>query len=313
MLAAVRRRLGVPALEASVAALTRRVEDLHVLTGTALARDVRAAGPLPSLHDAEFKVFSQFGDDGIVQYLVSAVGIEPRERAFVEFGVEDYREANTRFLLVHDNWRGLVMDGSAEHVAAIRSDRIAWRYDLTAEHAFLDRENVGALIRRHGFWDDLGLLSIDVDGNDYWLWESLEGLRPPIVIVEYNSVFGFERAVTIPYDPAFARTRAHHSNLYWGASLRAVCLLAERRGYAFVGANSAGNNAYFVLRERLGFLRPLSAAEGYVESRYRESRNERGELTYLRGAERLTPIAALPVYDVEQERTVAVGELARDT
>lgn len=290
--------------------MARRVDEVAVLVGSGLARDVRSAVPLPSLHDAEFKVFSQFGDDGIVQYLLAAVELDAAERAFVEFGVEDYREATTRFLLVHDNWRGLVMDGDAANIASIRAERIAWRYDLTAVHAFLDRENVGQLIRDNGFWDGLGLLSIDVDGNDYWLWESLEGLLPPIVVVEFNSVFGAERAVTVPYDPHFARTRAHHSNLYWGASLPALCLLADRRGYAFVGANSAGNNAYFVRRDRLGPLRPLTAREGYVESRYRESRDERGELTFLRGAERLGPIAKLPLWDVERQRTIAVEDLA---
>jgi hypothetical protein len=310
MLTALRRRLAGVAQEDSVAALACRVDELSVLVGSGLARDVRAAGTLAALEDAEFKVFSQFGDDGIIQYLLGAVGIEPHERSFVEFGVEDYREANTRFLLLHDNWRGLVMDGNEAHVRRIAGDRIAWRHELTAVHAFLDRDNVGELIRRHGFWDDLGLLSIDVDGNDYWIWESLDGLRPPIVVVEYNSVLGAERAVTVPYDPAFARATAHPSYLYWGASLAALALLAERKGYALVGSNRAGNNAYFVSADRLGSLRRLTPAEAYVESRFRESRGPRGELTLLSGAERLEAIADLPLYDVETGETIVARELA---
>ena len=103
------------------------------------------------------------------------------------------------------------------------------------------------------------------------LKESLEVSDPAIVIVEYNSVFGKDHAVTVPYDPVFNKTKAHYSNLYWGASLKALCLLAERKGYAFVGANSSGNNAYFVKKEKLGPVKPVRVEEGYVQSMLRES------------------------------------------
>ncbi|HYY57173.1 MAG TPA: hypothetical protein VE842_07545, partial [Pyrinomonadaceae bacterium] len=258
-------------------------------------------------HDAEFKVFSQFGDDGIIQYLINNIEIE--ERTFIEFGVENYTESNTRFLLINNNWKGLVMDGSAAHIEYIKSDSIYWRHELTAVHGFIDKENVNGLISDNGFSGALGILSIDIDGNDYWIWECIREVEPAIVIIEYNSVFGKSRAITIPYDAAFNRTRAHPSNLYWGASLRAMCLLAEKKGYVFVGSNSSGNNAYFVRKDKLGPIRALDPESGYVKSRFRESLDEHGRLTYLSDAERLKAIEEMIVYDLEKESLVKIKSL----
>jgi hypothetical protein len=110
----------------------------------------------------------------------------------------------------------------------------------------------------------------------------------------------------VPYDPAFQRTAAHHSNLYFGASWSALRELGERKGYAFVGCNNNGNNAFFVKADRLGSLTALPVGQGFVESRFRESRDERGNLTYLSGARRLAEIEHLPVVDlsVGAERTL---------
>ncbi len=282
-------------------------DDLRVLIARGLVWQLQARAPLASVGDAEFKVFSQFGDDGIIQYLIHVVpDLAP---AFVEFGVQDYSESNTRFLLVNDNWRGLVMDASEGDIAAVRGREDFWRYDLTAVSAFIDRDNINDLIRDAGFEGELGLLSVDIDGNDYWVWETIDVVDPTIVVAEYNSVFGGERAVTIPYDPAFERTKAHHSNLYWGASLAALCALAERKGYAFVGSNQAGNNAYFVKRDRFGPLKALTPAEGYVESHYRESRDAGGDLSYLAGDARRAEIGDMQVHDVETGALVYVREL----
>ena len=153
---------------------------------------------------------------------------------------------------------------------------------------------------------EIGLLHIDIDGNDYWVWEALGAIEPAIAIVEYNSVFGPERAITVPYQPDFDRTRAHPSNLYFGASLAALRGLAERKGYVFIGCNSAGNNAYFVRREYAGQLSELVSSAHYVESAFRESRDEGGKLTYLGGATRLELIRGLPVVNVATMQVEAI-------
>jgi hypothetical protein len=296
-----------PASASELRALSGQIEETKLLTAKLLVAQHRGRGALARLSDAEFKVFSQFGDDGIIQYLVHT--LEPLERRFIEFGVQDYTESNTRFLLLNDNWQGLVLDGGAANVARIRSQDWFWRHDLTAVHSFIDRDNVNALFRKHDFSGPIGLLSIDLDGNDYWVWEAIDAVAPAFVVCEYNAVFGASRAVTVPYDPLFDRTRAHPSNLYWGASLKALCLLAERKGLAFVGANSAGNNAYFVRHERLGALRPLRCEDGFVESRFRESRDAQGRLTFLSGAARRSAIAGMGLVDVERGETIRMADL----
>jgi hypothetical protein len=289
--------------------LREEIVEAKLLAAKLLINQMKVAGLLPRLADAEFKVFSQFGDDGIIQYLTHRTDIPPDSQIFIEFGVQDYQESNTRFLLMNDNWRGLILDGDRANMEKVVRGSDYWRHDLTASAAFIDRDNVNDLFLRHGFRGEIGLLSIDIDGNDYWVWERIEVVNPIILVAEYNSTFGAERAVTIPYDAKFQRSRAHYSNLYWGASLKALCLLAERKGYSFVGSNSAGNNAYFVRDDKLGDLKALAAEEGYVASRFRESRNPNGELTFLRGDARLREIRDLEVFDIEQAKAVKIKAL----
>lgn len=266
------------------------------MLGKILSRQNKALQQVSNLAETEFRVFSQTGDDGIIQYLISKADIT--DHTFVEFGVENYIESNTRFLLVNDNWSGLVIDGSEKHINFIKTDDICYQHDLSTLCAFITSENINELISSGGISGEIGLLSIDIDGNDYWIWKAINVVSPTIVIVEYNSVLGSERAITVPYKPDFIRTKAHYSNLYFGTSLKALCLLAEEKGYAFVGSNSVGTNAYFVKKERLGSLVPKSAEEGYVQSKFRESRDVNGNLTYLSGKHRYNLIKGLPVYNV---------------
>jgi hypothetical protein len=290
------------------ASLQSSLDDAKVLAARTLLGQIRSRGRLDDIHEAEFKVFSQFGDDGLIQYLIGQVPIE--RDLFVEFGVEDYTESNTRFLLVNNNWKGLVMDADPDNIRAIRASPLYWRHDLTAAQAFVTRESVNQLLASHGFAGPIGLLSIDVDGNDYWIWEALSAVDPDVVVIEYNSLFGPLRAVAVPYDPHFRRAQAHHSHLYWGASLKALWLLARKKGYSLVGCNSNGNNAYFVKDGRRGSLAVLGPEEAYMSSRFRESRDEQGRLSHVGGRDRLGLIEHLTVQDLEQGRPVRLSELA---
>jgi hypothetical protein len=252
---------------------------------------------LSAIVDAEFRVFSQWGEDGIIQYLLSKVPI--RNTAFVEFGVDNYKESNTRFLLMNNNWTGFLIVCEKSNLRYIRAQDHYWRYDLTGVCAFITKDNINQIIERAGIRGDIGLLSIDLDGNDYWVWKAISIISPRIVIVEYNSVFGNRLAVTIPYDQQFNRTQAHYSNLYFGASLRALCVLAKEQGYVFVGSNSAGCNAFFVRQDVATNLTELTCADGYVESKARESRNVDGALTFISGRQRLELIKDKTLVDVE--------------
>jgi len=260
-------------------ALPKQNEDLKMLSAKILINQMKEHGVSDSIHEVEFKVFSQFGDDGIIQYLIS--NIDLGSPTFVEFGVEDYSESNTRFLLMNNNWEGFVIDGSRENIERIKHQEYYWKYDLSAVCYWITRENINGILGNTGFSGLLGLLSTDVDGNDYWIWECISVVDPTIVIVEYNSIFGHKYATTIPYDPNFNRTKAHPSNLYWGASLKALCLLGEEKDYVFLGSNSSGNNAYFIRKTKLGKIRPITIQEGYVRSMHRESRDSAGRLNLL--------------------------------
>ena len=233
----------------------------------------------------------------------------PIERkVFVEFGVQNYAESNTRFLLQNDNWSGLVIDGSDSNIEAIRRDPIYWRHNLKAQSAFVTRDNINELISEQGIHGDIGLLSVDIDGNDYWVWDAIDCIQPRVVLAEYNSLFGPIASVTVPYDPEFHRARAHYSNLYWGASLGALATLAEKKGYVLVGSNSAGNNAFFVRKDLAGGLNELPTKQAWVESQFRESRSVDGKLTYLDAAQGLALIGKCPVYDIQQEKIVSLEE-----
>jgi len=269
-------------------------DETRLLIGKLFSNNIKESR-LKNIHDAEFKVFSQWGDDGIIQYLINR--IELPVKRFVEFGVADYTESNTRFLLMNDNWSGLVMDCSADNIDFIKNDQIYWKYDLTAIHTFATAENINSTLRAAGYVGEVGLLHIDVDGNDYWIWKAIDCLSPAIAIIEYNSLFGPERTITVPYDPGFDRMKAHHSGLYAGASLQALCDLAHEKGYSFIGANSAGNNAYFVRNDKLGLVRSISVNEGYVASKFREHRDENGHLTFTPGNLAIKTINTLQVFN----------------
>ena len=276
--------------------VSARVRSIQEALGRVEARQLSDA-PISNLSQSEFGVFSEWGEDGIIQRLIHEVPID--RRIFVEFGVQDYQESNTRFLLVRDNWAGMVIDGDQGNIDRIRHDEIFWRYNLKAECAFVKRDNINELLKNNGVVGDIGLLSIDIDGNDYWVWEAIEVVRPRIVVVEYNARFGVDRAVTIPYDAEFSRVRAHYSMVYYGASLAALVSLGVRKGYDFVGANSAGNNAFFVRQDlRPSFLPVLTATEGFVASQFRESRAKNGHLVFLTNDEEQRILKELPLVEV---------------
>jgi hypothetical protein len=260
---------------------------------------------LQNIQLAEFKVFSQWNDDGIIQFLISYLDIT--EKTFIEFGVQNYTESNTRFLLMNNNWTGLIMDGTESNIRDVQQQEIYWKYNLTAVNAFITRENINDLISQHGFSGELGLLHIDIDGNDYWVWKEISVVKPIIVIIEYNSVFGKDQPWTIPYKADFYRTDAHHSNLYFGSSLRSLCDLSTEKGYTFIGSNSHGNNAYFIRNDKIKALKPIGTDEGYVLSQFRESRDQDGNLNYISGENRLKVINGMEVFNTATGQIERIG------
>ncbi|MFZ3060711.1 MAG: hypothetical protein WA102_13375 [Candidatus Methanoperedens sp.] len=300
----IREILGI---SSGFAAMNSQLDDVKILTAKIMINHIKSYGIYENIHETEFKVFSQWGTDGIIQYLIN--NIEISEKKFIEFGVQYYTESNTRFLLINNNWKGLVIDGNKENIDYIKKDPIYWRRDLTGVHYFINKDNINNIISDSNFFGEIGILSIDLDGNDYWIWECINVVDPIIVIIEYNSVFGYKHAITIPYNPTFDRTKAHYSNLFFGCSLKALCLLAEKKGYIFVGSDSSGNNAFFIRNDKIGNIKSVSIESGYVKSKFRESRDIKGQLSYLSSDDRLESIEDMLVYDVEKNSLIKIKEL----
>lgn len=264
---------------------------------------------IESLAEVEFQVFSQRGEDGIIQYITDRIAIP--NKIFVEFGVENYTESNTRFLLVNNNWSGLVIDGSKDNIRFIRNDFIYWKYDITAVHSFITKDNINKLIGDYTSCNDIGLLSVDIDGNDYWVWDAISVINPRVVVAEYNAVFGAEKKVTVPYQADFVRRKAHYSDLYFGASLPALVHLAGKKGYDFIGTASGGINAFFVRKDLSAPFSKPPVEKAFVPSPNRDSRDEKGHLSFLPFEKRLPLVADLPIYDIDQGTTKIIRELYR--
>ncbi|RTL13778.1 MAG: hypothetical protein EKK56_03870 [Flavobacteriaceae bacterium] len=276
-----------------------------VLNGKLLS-ELNSKKNISTLDEVEFQVFSQRGEDGVIQYLINKIDIP--NKIFVEFGVETYTESNTRFLLINNNWSGLVIDGSKDNINFIKSDYIYWKYDITAVESFITKDNINKIISEYTKIVDIGILSVDIDGNDYWIWKEIDCIKPRIVICEYNSAFGKDKKVTVPYKEDFVRRNEHFSDLYFGASLAAFCELAEEKGYDFIGTTSAGVNAYFVRKDLSSPFKKFKSQEGFNQSDNRDSRDEKGNLTFLRHDQRLNLIKEKLVYDLEINQNISIKE-----
>jgi len=199
----------------------------------------------------EFSVYSQNGEDGLLLSLIERTGAA--SKTFVEIGVEDGRECNTAILAFLLGWDGLMLEANPMGADAAR--RLAARLlarkrnRLEIRQAFVTAENVNGLIEEAGLSGELGVLSIDVDGVDYWLWKAMRAVNPRLVVIEYNASFGATRAVTVPYTPDFRCPRERLGSFYHGASLAALELLGRQLGYALVAVESAGVNAFFVRQD----------------------------------------------------------------
>ncbi|MBS0659697.1 MAG: hypothetical protein JSR82_15765 [Verrucomicrobia bacterium] len=211
----------------------------------------------------EHQVFSQGGEDGVLQEIFRRIGTSNRH--FVEFGVEDGIQNNTHFLL-HQGWSGSWLEGSEENVAKIRRNFAGplEKGQLTVKQSFITAENICDSFRELAVPKELDLLSIDIDGNDYWVWKSLD-CRARVVVLEYNSNFPPPCDWVMPYDA----DHRYQGDLYFGASLTAYHRLAAELGYRLVGCSLNGVNAYFV-REDL--VANHFGAEASAEFHYEKPR-----------------------------------------
>jgi hypothetical protein len=210
------------------------------------------------------KVYSQNEEDGIISEILRRIGVA--DRTFWEFGVQDGTENNTLYRLV-DGWRGAWIEGSGADVARIRDRFAAAVRDgrLQVREALVDRDNVNALVAELGLPRELDLLSIDIDGNDFHVWEALDAAAPRAVVIEYNPKLPPPTRWVMHYDPRHAWDGTDQ----YGASLAALAALGERKGYRLVACNITGSNAFFVRADLAGGKFPAATDPAYYYQPHR--------------------------------------------
>jgi len=219
-----------------------------------------ASGELPGIENTGYKVFSQFEEDGKLLYILALIGMKTRR--FIEIGSDDGINSNCANLYFHFGYHGLFIDGNRSAIR--RGERFYGRYPNRYWYApqflqaIITRENVNDLLEKQGYTGDIDLLSIDIDGNDYWVWDALEVCTPRVVIIETNVEFGL-RNLVVPYDPDYCYPGIHP--IYHGASAEAMVKLGHKKGYRCVGANDYGSNLIFVKEELCGDLLPAHTPE----------------------------------------------------
>ena len=203
-----------------------------------------------NLRNAGFRVFSQYEEDGKILFILAVIGI--KNESFIEIGSDDGLNSNCANLALNFGWHGLFIDANRQSIA--RGKYFYNRYPNTFGQkpvfvfAKVTRDNINDLIKQNGYTGEVDLLSLDIDGNDYWIWDAITVVNPRIVIIETFIDYG-KRNIVVPYNPEYSFPGKHPQ--YHGASPVAMVKLGKKKGYRLIGANQLGFNFIFV-RNDLG-------------------------------------------------------------
>jgi hypothetical protein len=212
----------------------------------------------------EISFSSQNGEDGILLEIFNQIGI--KNHTFVEFGIGNGTQCNSANLINNFGWGGLLIEGSesmAKHAKKIYEGK-----PVRVTNAFITAENINDLIKDAQLPQEVDLLSVDIDGNDYWVWKAIEVIKPRVVVAEFNNSFGPKDSVTIPYNPTFYRYDHDSTGIYHGMSLAAAVKLGRAKEMIYVGCDSLGINAFFIRQDLLqGDFMEVSS-EAFFEEQY---------------------------------------------
>ena len=252
------------------------------------------------LEETECKIFSQNGEDGIINFLRKSLNIENPN--FVEIGVGDYSEANTRFLYEIKNSKGTIIDVMDDLENKVKKNISLWKGDLNVCQEKIESENINYVLKNNCNFE-IDIFSLDIDGIDYWIADKINSKISKIFILEYNSTFGPNLEITVPNIRDFKRSDYHYSHLCYGASLKLLINLMKRKGYYFVGSNSLKNNAFFINNDyKKDIYFPnikIKDLNFYTDSNIRESRTKAGKLNFLSGQNKLNEIKDCEVIDLK--------------
>lgn len=216
-----------------------------------------------NLLERERRVFSQTGEDGVLEAIFETV--IPGPKFAVDIGASDgVQNSNTRNLIVNHGWGALLIEADPSRARRCTENAVGLPVTVIQELAL--PRNAERLLEAHQAPHDLDLLSIDIDGNDYYIWEAIETFRPKVVLIEYNAGFSPPQRAIMPYDPDH---QWDHTD-YFGASLQSLADLGESKGYDLVYCESSGANAFFT-DKRFGLGTGMSATDLYQEPKYGDS------------------------------------------
>lgn len=260
---------------------------------------------ISNIREAELKIFSQFGEDGIIDYLLYKLKLNSKIK-FIEIGTGDYEEANTRFLCESRICSGLLID-KIKDLKFVQKRDFFWKNDLYFCQKTITPSNISSVINSYGFKNDCNLLSIDIDGNDFWVLKNIELSHVDIVVAEYNPLFGSNLSLTVPQDDNFDRNR--FKKIFYGASLTAIIELMESKGFMFVGANSACNNAFFINKNKKEFFSNLKVEElkEYTKFTFREIKENSYKENQISNL--IDKIEDFEIYDLNKKKTFKIKEL----
>lgn len=264
-----------------------------------------------SIEEFECKVFSQNGEDGIINFIINRLRID--NPTFIEIGVGDYSEANTRLIYERFHSKGRIFDIIDNFEEKVKKNINYWKGDIKAIQKNINTDNINNLLFDNCKFS-IDIFSVDIDGIDYWIIKQLNRKISKIFIAEYNANFGSELEVTVPNIKNFNRSNYHYSNLCYGISLRSLIKLMKEKGYYFIGANRLKNNAFFInddYKKEDYFPNILiKDLNYYVKSNMRESRDKNGNLNYLSDEAKLDKIKDCLVVDLSKNEGQSLKKIS---
>jgi hypothetical protein len=262
------------------------------------------------LDQVDYKVFSQNGEDGIIQYLIKSLKL--KNIKFVEIGTEDYIESNTRYIFETMRCDGLIIDPLSNLEKKIKANlKNFWKNNLKIHNNFVNSQNIIKILKRNEFQNDIDLFSIDIDGIDYWIIKKLRPEISKIFVAEYNAYFGPELEITVPNIKNFNRNSYHYSNLCWGVSLKSLIKIMVEKNYTFVGTNNFRNNAFFISNQYINQIKirkpNIKNLSEFTDAKYNENRNKFGNLTYHH--EKLSIIKDCEVINLKNNKLTKISKI----
>jgi hypothetical protein len=227
-----------------------QVDQAAIINQYRLMKKILNPSEMPTLSEVGFKVHSQFEEDGILLYIFSIIGTT--NKRVVEICAGDGSECMATNLILNHGLEGLLFDGNKVEVDRginfFASHRSTFLFPPIFRHAWLTTENINQLFMESGFKDEIDLLSLDIDGNDYYIMEAIDAIKPRVIICETHNVIPSNLALTLPYKYDFNRMEGPHPE-FMGVSLVGMKKLLSKKGYRLVGSNRYGFNAIFMIKE----------------------------------------------------------------